>query len=68
MRDGGCERVKCVIQGKVSGEGGRGRPKMSYSSNITKWMSENMERITRETRDRIARKRLVRFNFFDLIL
>ena len=32
IRDGGCELVKCVIQGKVSG---KGRPKTLYSSNIT---------------------------------
>ena len=30
MRDGGCELVKCVIQGKVSGKRRRGRPKTSY--------------------------------------
>ena len=27
MRDGGCELVKCMIQGKVSGKRRRGRPK-----------------------------------------
>ena len=27
MRDGGCELVKCVIQGKVSGKRRHGRPK-----------------------------------------
>ena len=60
LRDGGCWLVKCVIQGKVSGKRKRGRPKTSYSSNITKWMSESMERITRETRDRDGWIRLVR--------
>ena len=46
--DGGCELVKCVIQEKVSGEGRRGNPKMSYNSKITKWMSEwNKSRGTR---------------------
>ena len=50
IRDGGCELVKCVIQGKVSGKRRRGRPKTSYSSNITKWISESMERITWDTR------------------
>ena len=39
IRDGGCELVKCVIQGKVSGKRRRGRPNTSYSSNITKWTS-----------------------------
>ena len=52
--------VKCVIQGKVSGKQRRGRPKTSYSSNITKWMTESMERITRITRDRAEWRRLVR--------
>ena len=52
MRDGGCELVKCVIQGKVSGKRRHGRPNTSYSSNITKWMTESMERITGDTRDR----------------
>ena len=43
--------MKCVIQGKViSGKRRCGRPKTSYSSNIAKWMSESMERITMETR------------------
>ena len=59
IRDGGCELVKCMIKGKVSRKRRRGRPKMSYSSNITKWMSENMERITRETQDRAGWRRLV---------
>ena len=53
IRDGGCERVKCVIQGKVSGKRRRGRPNTSYASNITKWTSVSIERITRETRDRM---------------
>ena len=52
MRDGGCELVKCVIQGKVSGKRRRGRPNKSYSRNTTKWITESMERITRDTRDR----------------
>ena len=60
IRDGGCELVKCVIQGKVSGKRRRGIPKTSYSSNITKWMNESMERITRDTRDRDEWRRLVR--------
>ena len=58
--DGGCELVKCVIQGKVSGKRRRGRPKTSYSSNITKWTSVSTERITRETRDRAGWRRLIR--------
>ena len=60
IRDGGCELVKCVIQGKVSGKRRRGRPKTSYSSNITKWTSVNTERITRETRDRAGWIKLIR--------
>ena len=52
--------MKCVIQGKVSRKRRRGRPKTSHSSNITKWMSENMDRITRETQDRAGWRRLVR--------
>ena len=60
MRDGGCGLVKCVIKGKVSGKRRRGRPKMSYSSDITKWMNESMERITRDTRDRDEWRRLIR--------
>ena len=44
IRDGGCELVKCMIQGKVSGKRRRGRPKTSYSSNITKWTSVGTER------------------------
>ena len=60
IRDGGCELVKCVIQGKVSGKRRRGRPKTSYSSNITKWTSVSTERITRETRDRAGWRRLIR--------
>ncbi len=60
IRDGGCELVKCVIQGKVSGKRRRGRPKTSYSSNITKSTSVSTERITRETRDRAGWRRLVR--------
>ena len=58
--DGGCELVKCVIEGKVSGNRRRGRPKTSYSSNITKWTSVSTERITRETRDRAGWRRSVR--------
>ena len=60
LSDGGCELVKCVIQGKVSGKRRRGRPKTSYSSNITKWMTESMERITGESRDRAGWRRLIR--------
>ena len=60
IRDGGCELVKCMIQGKVSGKRRRGRPKTSYSSNITKWTSVSTERITRETRDRAGWRRLIR--------
>ena len=60
IRGGGCELVKCVIQGKVSRKRRGGRPKASYSSNITEWMSESMERIMRETRDRAGWRRLVR--------
>ena len=60
IRDGGCELVKCVIQGKVSGKRRRGRPKTSYSNNITKWTSVSTERITRETRDRTGWRRLIR--------
>ncbi len=51
IRDGGC---------KVSGKRRRGRPKTSYSNNFTQWMSESMDRITRETRDRAGWRRLVR--------
>ena len=54
--DGGCELVKCVIQGKVNGKRRRGRQKTSYSSNITKWM----KRITRDTCDRDEWRRLIR--------
>ena len=60
IRDCGCELVKCVIQGKVSGKRRRGRPKTSYRSNITKWTSVSTERITRETRDRAGWRRLIR--------
>ena len=58
IRDGGCELVKCVIQGKVSGKRRRGRPNTSYSSNITKWKSESMERIPRNTLNRAEWRRL----------
>ena len=58
IRDGGCELVKCVIQGKVSGKRRRGRPKTSYSSIITKWTSVSTERITRETRDRAGWRKI----------
>ena len=44
IRDGRCELVKCVIQGKVSLKRRCGRPKTSYSSNITQCMSENITR------------------------
>ncbi len=54
------ELMKCVIQGKANGKQRRGRPKTSYSSNITKWTSESMERNTRETQDRAGWRRLVR--------
>ena len=37
-----------------------GSPKTSNSSYITKWMSENNEGITRETRDRAGWRRLIR--------
>ena len=60
IRDGGCELVKCVIQGKVNGKRRRGRPKTSYSSNITKWTYESTERITRETQHRAGLRILVR--------
>ena len=59
IRDGGCELVKCVIQGNVSGKRRCGRPKTSYSSDITKWTYVSTERITRETRDRAGWRRLV---------
>ena len=32
-----------------------------HQTNITKWMSESTERITRDTRDRAGWRRLVRF-------
>ena len=47
--------------GEVSGNRRRGRPNTSYNSNITKWMTESNERITRGTRDRADWRRLVRF-------
>ena len=50
--------MKCVIQGKVSGKRRRGRPKTSYSSDITGGMSESIEQITRDSRDR-ARWRIL---------
>ena len=50
---------ECMLQGKVDGKRRRGRPNTLYSSNITKWMFENMERITTETRDRAGWRRLV---------
>ena len=56
IRDDACELVKCVIQGKLSGKRRRGRPNTSYS-NITKLMSQSMERITRDTRDRAGWRR-----------
>ena len=48
IRDGGCELVKCAIQGKVNGKRRHGRHKTSYSSNITTWMAESMEQIPRD--------------------
>ena len=45
IRDGGCEQVRWVIQGKVSGKRRRGRPHTSYSSDITKCTSRWMEKI-----------------------
>ena len=60
VRDGGCKVLKCVIQGKVSGKRRRGRPNTSYCSDITKLMSESMERITRDALDRAGWRRLVR--------
>ena len=65
IRSGGCELAKCelvkyVAQGKVSGKRRRGRPKTSYSSIITKWSTESMERITSDTRDRDEWRRLIR--------
>ena len=48
--------------GKVSRKRRRGRPRHTAVGlpNITKWMSENMERITRDTRDGAGWRRLVR--------
>ena len=47
-------------QEEVSGKRRRGRPHTSYHSNITKWMSGSVERITRDTRDRSGWRILIR--------
>ena len=44
----------------MNGKRRRGRPNMPYSSNITHWMSESMEQITRDSSDRVGLRRLVR--------
>ena len=47
--------VKCVIQRKVLGNRRGGKPTFNMtprSGNIAKWMGENMEEITRDSRDR----------------
>ena len=47
IRDGGCELVRCAIQGKVNGKRMPGRHRTLYSrpGNITKWMAKSMEQI-----------------------
>ena len=59
-REGGCKLVKTVIQGKAPGKRRRGRPRTSYSNNITKWMGRTMSEVTRETQDRGRWRGLVR--------
>ena len=54
-------RVVQTNRKRKSGKRRHGRPKTSHNSNITKWMSENRERITRDTRDRDEWRRLVRY-------
>ena len=46
--------------GEVSGKQQRGSPKTSHGSYITKWTSESLEQITRDSRDRSGWRRLVR--------
>ena len=59
-REGGCQLVKTVIQGKVPGKRRRGRPRASYGNNITKWMGKTMSEVIRETQERDRWRRLVR--------
>ena len=59
-REGGCQLVKTVIQGKVTGKRRRGRPRASYGNNITKWMGKTMSEVIRETQERDRWRRLVR--------
>ena len=59
-REGGCQLVKTVIQGKVPGKRRRGRPRASYGNNIAKWMGKTMSEVIRETQEWDRWRRLVR--------
>ena len=59
-REGGCQLVKTVIQGKVPGKRRRGKPRASYGNNITKWMGKTTSEVIRETQERDRWRRLVR--------
>ena len=41
----------------MGSEGVKDERRLTYSSNVTKWMSESKERITRETRHRARWRR-----------
>ena len=53
------EQISSNKVSNVNGKRRRGRAKTAYSSNITTWMSENMERITRDSRDHVECRTLV---------
>ena len=44
----------------MDGKRRRGTPKTSYNSNITKWMGENIDQITRDSRKRARSRQTVR--------
>ena len=45
FRDGGCELVKCVVQGKVDGSDGVEDLRYRTVCNIAKWMGGSTQRI-----------------------
>jgi hypothetical protein len=58
-RKQGEDLVKTVIQGKMQGKRGQGRPRISYEDNIKKWTGKPMEVVIRATEDREKRRELV---------
>ena len=58
-REQGKMLVKTVVQGKVQGKRGRGRPRMSYEDNVVNWTGQPIEAIVRTVEDREGWRKVV---------